>query len=145
MKYNNTKEWEAFKSGKQARLNQMNFDEMGNLVGKLENKEVRMWYKAHDGKIPDLIDRTQSLEQQARQACELRNNNRSNARELMEDQAYRRRLDKERPNRAFEYYYNKYKADGKTDVEVYKTIIYKSTQTNKDYDRKAELISENLH
>ena len=63
----------------------------------------------------------------------------------MEDQAYRRRLDKERPNRAFEYYYNKYKADGKTDVEVYKTIIYKSTQTNKDYDRKAELISENLH
>ena len=46
-----------------------------------------MWYKMHDERIPDLIDRTQPIETQARKACDLRNENRTAARELMKDQA----------------------------------------------------------
>ncbi len=34
---------------------------MGGLVGKLSDK-TRMWYKMHDERIPDLIDRTQPIE-----------------------------------------------------------------------------------
>lgn len=51
----------------------MNFEDMPGLLEKLGDKEVRIWYKHHDERIPDLIDRTKSLADQAKQACELRN------------------------------------------------------------------------
>lgn len=137
MRYNDVKMWDSFKAEKQDRLNQMDFENMGGLVGKLGNKEVRLWYKAHDKNILNLIDTMQPLEQQARQACELRNCNRTAARELMKDQELRERLDKTDPNKPFEYYYTKYSKAGISENEIYKKIIEKSTETNKSADRKA--------
>ena len=43
IKYNYASQWETFKNGKQDRLNMMRFDDMSGLVGKLGNKEVRLW------------------------------------------------------------------------------------------------------
>lgn len=74
------------KRSKQSKLNELDFEDMGNLVGTLWNKEVRLWYKSHDERIPDLIDKTLSLEDQARQAHSLRNQYRTQARELMKEQ-----------------------------------------------------------
>ncbi len=142
MKYNNTQEWDSFKAEKQYRLNQMSFENMSGLVGKLGNKEVRLWYKAHDENIINQIDKTQPLEQQARQACEARNNNRTAARNLMKDQELRKQLDMKYPNMPYEFYYKKYKTDKDTgkvlsDDEVNQKIIKKSTTTNKKADKKA--------
>jgi SPP1 gp7 family putative phage head morphogenesis protein len=142
MKYNDSDRWEQFKSEKQECLNQMDFKDMNGLIGKLGNKEARLWYKAHDENIPNLIDKTQTLEQQARQACTLRNTNRTNTRDLMKDQKLRKELDMKYPNLPYEFYYKKYKTDKETgkiysDDEVNKKIIEKSTTTNKKADEKA--------
>ncbi len=70
--------------------------------GKMSDVDVRRWYLAHDKKIPELIDKDLSIEEQARQACELRNKFRTQARELMADQEKRRELDITDPNASFE-------------------------------------------
>lgn len=102
LKYNDSRKWDELKSGKQDRINQMEFQDMQGLVGKLGDREVRIWYKTHDEKIPELIDASLPLEEQAKQACQLRNENRTNARDLMRDQKKRRELDKTDPNKTFE-------------------------------------------
>ncbi|WP_269477769.1 minor capsid protein [Hominibacterium faecale] len=138
LKYNNPKEWERLKAAKQERLNQLDFSQMDALIGKLGNKEVRSWYKAHDEKIPSLIDKSLPLEQQARQACELRRTYKKQARDLMKDQEARKLLDMKRPIQTFEDILNhkrqKYGLEGE---EACKDIIRSSTTTNKEYDRKA--------
>lgn len=102
MKYNDSEKWSEFQSRKQDTLNRMDFADMGDLRGTLGNKEVRQWYKYHDEHIPDLLDTSKSLEEQARQACELRNTHRTQARELMKDQKLRKQLDETDPNKSFE-------------------------------------------
>lgn len=138
MKYNETEKWNDLKSKKQEALNKMDFDDMGNLIEKLGNKEVRQWYKAHDEKIPDLVDKMIPLEQQARQAFEMRNQYRIQARELMKDQVSRKELDIKHKNHTFEELLeHKRKKYGLTESEAYKDIIRSSTTTNKKYDKIA--------
>jgi hypothetical protein len=147
LKYNKPEDWEKLKTNKQSVLNSRNFEEIQNLKGKLGNLETRLWYKAQDGKIPSLIDKSQPLEQQARQACEFRNTFRTQARDLMKDQKVRRQLDLKYPNLPFEYYVKKYLKpgpDGKVASldDVYRTIIEKSTTSNKAFDKKAGVKDE---
>lgn len=140
MKYNNSEKWSALKDGKQDRINQMEFSEMGDLVGKLGNKETRMWYKAHDEKIPDMIDRTLPIEEQAKQACRLRNENRTNARDLMRDQETRRKLDEEQPNKTFEELIDsKMERKGMTYEQAVEDIIKTSRKTNKQVNKSLGL------
>lgn len=101
MKYNEPERWAQLKVQKQERLNQMDFLKMGGLKQKLGNREVRIRYKVHDEQVSELIDQSLSLEQRARQACEMRNNNLTAARELMKDQKTRKELDLNDPNKAF--------------------------------------------
>lgn len=140
MKYNNGEKWDALKVGKQDRINQMEFSEMGGLVGKLGDKETRVWYKSHDEKIPDLIDRTKPLEEQAKQACKLRNENRTNARNLMADQEKRRELDENQPNKTFEELIDsKMKRKNMTYEEALEDIVKTSTKTNKEVNKSLGL------
>lgn len=142
MKYNNIKEWEFFKTLKQQRLNQMDFQNMKSLIGKLGNKETRLWYKAHDEKIPDLIDTTKSLKEQAKQAFDLRALHRMQARQLMKDLEAKAELDK-RTELTFEQLVERKKIKyGLTGDDAYKDIIRSSRTTNKDYDKKAGLSNE---
>ncbi len=83
-------------------LTNKSFNDIIRLKRQLSNVEVRKWYLAHDKTIPDLINKSLPIEQQARQACELRNKFRTQARDLMADQNERKKLDVTDPNRSFE-------------------------------------------
>ncbi len=82
-------------------MKNLDFSEMDEYKGKLSDRTVRKWYKYHDEQIPNIIDRTKNIEIQARQACELRNRHRTQARILMRDQE-KKRLDITDPNKSFE-------------------------------------------
>lgn len=83
-------------------LTERDYNDIIHMKGKMSNEDVRKWYVSHDKTIPDLIDKSLPIEQQARQACELRNTFRTQARELMKNQELRRQLDKTDPNKSFE-------------------------------------------
>lgn len=138
MKYTKIEEWEGLKAEKQSRINQMDFSQMGGLKERLGNKEVRLWYKSQDEKIPDMVNKAQPLKEQAVQAFNLRNEHRTQARELMKDKEARAELDKAHMNPSFEQIMeHKKKKYGLTDEEAYQDIIRSSATTNKKYDRIA--------
>ena len=56
---------------------------MNGLKGKLGNKEVRQWYKKRDSLIPEMIDKSLPLKEQAMQAFDMRNQYRTQALPLM--------------------------------------------------------------
>ena len=141
LKYTNSEEWDKIKSKVQEELPKMDFEEMKPFMGTLSNKQARLWYKYHDKNIPNVIDKTKPLLEQAKEACELRNKYRTQTRDLMKDQEERKRLDINYPNKPFEFYYNKYSKpmnDGTipSEDDVCRMIINKSTTSNKAFDKK---------
>lgn len=141
LKYTNSEEWDKIKSKVQEELPKMDFEEMKPFMGTLSNKQARLWYKYHDKNIPNVIDKTKPLLEQAREACELRNKYRTQTRDLMKDQEERKRLDINYPNKPFEFYYDKYSKpmnDGTipSEDDVCRMIINKSTTSNKAFDKK---------
>lgn len=140
IKYNDSDGWAYLKANKQNRLNQKSFEELGNLKGRLGNKEVRSWYKAHDENIPNIINRDVPLIEQAKQAHSFRNTYRTQARELMKDQKARKELDRTSPNKSFEELVEHKKLKyGLSEQEAYEDIIRSSATTNKKYDEAAGL------
>ena len=83
-------------------LYSQDFDDIIDMKGKMSDYNVRKWYLAHDKKIPDLIDKSLPIEEQAKQACALRNKFRTQVRDLMADQKLRKELDISDPNKSFE-------------------------------------------
>lgn len=113
-----------------------NFEQMNKYYMKCNNFITRKWYKWHDENIPNLIDKNKSIEGQARQACELRNQYRTQARDLMKDQEARKKLDIKEPCKTFDELVNhKQLKYGLTKDEVYEDIIRSSQTTNKKYDK----------
>ena len=85
--------------------------------------------------IPEMIDTTKSLEQQAHQAFQLRNLHRTQARDLMLDQEKRKELDCTDPNRTFEELLNdKMMRKGISRDEAIMDIIKTATKTRKSVD-----------
>lgn len=116
-------------------ISSKSFKELHYFIKKLPDRVVRKWYKTHDSAIPTMIDRTKSLEQQARQAFELRNLHRTQARDLMLDQEKRRQLDITDPNKSFEELVNdKMKRKGLSREEALIDIISTATKTRKSVD-----------
>ena len=74
----------------------------GTEPGTLSNIDARKWYLVQEAKIPDLIDDSLPLEQQARQLFELRNQYRTQARELMSDRQLAESLYVTDPNLTWE-------------------------------------------
>lgn len=140
IKYTNSEKWDEIKAKVQEELPKTDFEKMKPLIGTLSNRQTRLWYKYHDENISNIIDKTKPIEEQARQACELRNTYRTQARDLMQDQKERRRLDKEHHSMTFEELveYKKLKYGLKGD-DIYRDIIRSSQTTNKHYDKKAGL------
>lgn len=131
LKYNNTDKWNKLKEQKQDRLNQMDFTDMSGLIGKLGDVETRLWYIAHDEKIPTLLDVSASLENQARKASNLRNIYRTQARDLMADQTKRKQLDIDKPNKTFdELIDDKMIRKSITREEAIKDILNTAQKTN---------------
>jgi len=107
-----------------------------SLKGTMSNIEARKWYIEQNNKIPDLIDKTKPLEEQAKQACSLRNKNRFNARELMSDQELRKKLDISDPIVSFEELVEK-KMNGKNlpREEALADIIKTSNKTRRSTNK----------
>ncbi len=108
------------------------YDKIKNYQGKLNDITVRKWYVYHDESIPNLVDNTLPIEEAAAIACELRNNYRTQARNLMADQELRKELDEKYPNLTFEKLVRrKMKTKGMTREEAVQDIYKTATKTNK--------------
>lgn len=102
------------------------------LQGKLSDVEARKWYLSQDKKIPEQIDKSLSIEEQARQACNLRNKYRTQARDLMKNQEKRAQLDISDPNMSFEELIDKkMKQKNLTRERAIEDILKTSTKTRK--------------
>jgi RHS repeat-associated protein len=99
------------------------------MPGTLSNVEARNWYLAREGDIPSSLNKKLPLEQQAKQAVNLRNEIRTRARELMADRAEAARLNAEEPNMTWEQVVKKYKAQGYTGDNLWNKIIESSQKS----------------
>lgn len=121
-------------------LAQYSFDRIQPLIGKLPNRAARKWYIYQDSQIPDKIDKSLSLEEQAHMACNLRIENRINARELMEDQVARKWLEENQPSKTFEQLINdKMEKYHLTREDAIKDVLQTATKTNKEINEKLGL------
>lgn len=118
-------------------LTNKDFNDIIDLKGKLPDSEVRKWYREHDKNIPNLIDKSLPIEQQARQACELRNRYRTQARDLMDNQELRKQLDITDPNKSFEeLLIDKMERKGLNRNQAIEDILNTATKTRKSIDKK---------
>ena len=92
-------------------------------TGTLSNVEARTWYLQQESKIPSMIDKNLSMEQQARQAVDLRNQFRTKARDLMADREFAASLNKTDPNLTWEQAVQKYTGKGFNGDALYQEII----------------------
>jgi len=102
--------------------------------GSLNDLQTRSWYKEQLAKIPNKIDTSKSLEEQAQQAVLLRNEARSTARSAMQDQQTATQLDKTNPNKTFDQLVKENQAKGYQGSEAYKKIINSAQKSNKAVD-----------
>ena len=102
----------------------------------LSNVEARKWYLEQEAKIPGMIDSSLSLEEQAKQAFNLRNKFRTEARELMADRATAKSLYKTDPNWSWEKIVQKQVEKGLSGDDIYKEIIA-SSQRSRDAVNKS--------
>lgn len=116
------------------------YEDIKELQHSLSNTDVRIWYKAKDADIINKIDRSKSLEDQAKEAFEMRNRYRTQARELMKDQETRKELDEVHPNVSFEEKLDqKMKNKGLTREQALNDIIATAGKTNAKVDKSLGL------
>ncbi|SHI90424.1 phage putative head morphogenesis protein, SPP1 gp7 family [Clostridium amylolyticum] len=143
LKYNNSEEWGKVKDKFSEVFVTKDFDSIPSFHENCSNLLTRKWYKWHDENIPNLIDTSKTIQEQARQAHELRNTYRIQARDLMKDQEERKNLDTKHPNPSFEELIEHKKLKyGLSNEEAYVDIIRSSQTTNKKYDKIAGIKEE---
>lgn len=131
LKYNNTEEYERLKSQKENAYLDMTYDEVKEKVGLLPNDKARRWYNKNVHDIPNRIDMTKPLKEQAQQACDLRNQYRTQTRELMSDEETKKGLYLKRPNKTLEELVERKMRKKKlTMEEAYWDIIETASKTN---------------
>lgn len=110
------------------------------MKGKLNDRDTRLWYLQQDRRIPDLIDKSLPLEEQAKQACELRNKFRTQARDLMSDQEKRAELDRTDPNMSFDELVNdKMRRKGLDREQAIIDVLKTATKTRKTVNKSLGL------
>ena len=113
------------------------FEDLSSYIGKLDNVTVRKWYIWHDERIPEQIDSSLPMEEKARKAFELRNEYRTQARELMADRLLKRKLDIEHPNPTWEEKIaDKMERKGMMRKEAIEDIYKTAMVSNKKVNRK---------
>lgn len=105
----------------------------------MSNVKTRKWYLEQEAKIPDMIDKSLSLEEQAKQAFNLRNKFRTQARELMADRKLAESLYKTDPNRTWEQMIQRQLDKGLTGDDIYKEIITSSQRSRKSVNKSLGL------
>jgi hypothetical protein len=104
--------------------------------GTMSNFEARQWYLAEDSQILNRLDNTAPLESQAKQAFDLRNANRTQAREFMSDRITADRLVREEPNMTFDQIVKLKESRGISGDDVYRSILQSSQKTRVEVNRK---------
>lgn len=107
--------------------------------GTFSNVEARQWYLEQEMKIPDLIDKNLSLEQQAKQAFDLRNQFRTQARELMSDRQLAESLNITDPNRSWEQIVQRQIEKGFAGDDIYREIIESSQRSRTEVNKSLGL------
>ncbi len=137
MLYNNSDEYKQLRHTFNEKVIASDYNNIKHLNGCLSDKVVRKWYVSHDKKIPNLVDKTKSIEEQARQAHSLRNENRTQARNLMMNQDERKWLDESHPNLSFDEQIAKKMSDkGLTRDEAISDILATAPKSNKKVNDK---------
>lgn len=107
--------------------------------GTLSNVDARKWYLEQEKKIPLLIDTSLPKKDQAKQAFDLRNGFRTQARELMADRELAEKLMREEPNLTWEAVVQKAINKGYSGDEVYQSIIDSSQRSRTSVNKKLGL------
>ena len=112
-------------------------DYVGKPIIKTDNQHIREWYCANVSTIPNQIDRSKTLEEQARQAFSLRNQYKRQARIAMSDKETVEILEKERPVPTFdELLESKIRRKNITREEALKDILETASKTNSDVNKE---------
>jgi len=111
----------------------------GQLKGSLDNVEARKWYLSHEEKIAEQVDRSLPIKEQARQAFDLRNQYRTEARELMADRKLAESLYESDPNYTWEQMVQKQINRGLTGDDIYKAILESSQRSRKSVNQSLGL------
>jgi len=106
------------------------------LRGTMSSVEARQWYLAQDAQILNRIDSSASLERQAHQAFDLRNVNRTQAREFMSDRVTADRLIREEPNMTWNQMLEYRRSQGLTGDDAYRSILRSSQKTRAEVNRR---------
>lgn len=143
IKYTDNKKWDKLKQDgidKENALKELPFEKMTKYVGKLDNRAVRKWYLHQDSLIPQQIDKTKPIKERAQKAFELRNANRTNARQLMRDTKAREKLERADPNLSFEeLLQHKMRDKGMSQQEAMEDIIHTATKTRSSVNKSLGL------
>jgi hypothetical protein len=108
----------------------MDYDDVKDM--RVSNLAARQWYDNHVVSIPNQIDRSLPLEQQARQAHGLRNDYRTQARNIMSDTQTRDQLNRDFPHRTFDDLFQRNTTTrGMTASEAYEDIIRSAATPDK--------------
>ena len=105
----------------------------------LSDVDARKWYLSQEAKIPELIDYSQSLPQQAYQAFSLRNQYRTTARELMADRVKADSLYITDPNPTWTEILQKQINKGFSGDDIYMEIISSSQRSRKSVNNSLGL------
>ena len=112
-------------------------DYVGKPIIKTDNQHIREWYCANVSTIPNQVDRSKTLEEQARQAFSLRNQYKRQARIAMSDKETVEILEKERPVPTFdELLEGKIRRKNITREEALKDILETASKTNSDVNKE---------
>ncbi|MDR2992797.1 MAG: hypothetical protein LBV11_03030, partial [Bacillus cereus] len=95
-------------------------------VSSLTPYQARVWYSWRKASIRDMLDKTKSLEEQAKQAFNLRNEIRTGTRSVMKDKDIAEFLNKNEPNRIWEDMITNTKNKGFSGDDVWEEIISSS-------------------
>lgn len=108
---------------------------IGKPIQEVDNQSVREWYYANVHDIPNQIDRTKPFEEQVRQAFELRNKYKHEARIAMSDKETAKMLEEKKPAPTFEKLLeDKMKRKGMTKDQALMDILLTASKTNSGVD-----------
>ena len=110
---------------------------LGKKIVKTDNQSVREWYYANVSDIPNQIDKTKSFDEQVKQAFELRNKYKHEARVAMSDVKKAQELEEIRPAPSFEELVeSKMKRKNMTREEALQDILKTASKTNSDVNKE---------
>ena len=139
LKYNDSKKWESLKAEKMVRIKSLDYGSKFDRT--FSNHEVRSWYHVHMENIPNLIDTTKTIEEQAKQAFDMRNEIKLQARNMMKDVKARVELDIKSPIKTnfSEKVEEKMREKKLTRAQAYGDILRTSKKSNRSVDIKLGL------